>query len=239
VDALTVAAVGMQDDLTRLNGISQNLANVMTAGYKRVVPFSQHMEDAVSRTAGMPSAMPVPASQSAIDPSAGTLRYTGNSLDVAIEGDGYFEVITEGGAAYTRHGTLHADARGRLVTAQGHPLAGAAGELTVSGSAVTIERNGEVKQDGRVVGQLKLVRFANPERLTVLGNGMFAQGEARIADAGVGSTVRAGYQESSNVNSPREMIRLTETMRHFESMQKVFQGYDEMMENAIRKLGEF
>ena len=90
-----------------------------------------------------------------------------------------------------------------------------------------------------MVGQIKLVRFANPERMAALGNGMFAQGEARLADTSAGAAVRAGYQESSNVNSPREMIRLTETVRHFESMQKVIQGYDEVMEKAIRKLGEF
>lgn len=239
MDALTVAAVSMQDDLMRMNGISQNLANVMTTGYKRVIPFSQHVEDAASRSGAALPAMNLATSHTSIDPSAGALRYTGNALDVAIEGDSYFEVMTEGGVAYTRQGTLHIDARGRLVTAQGHPLMGIGGELSVSGSSFTVERNGEVRQGDHVAGQIKLVRFANPERMAVLGNGMFGQGVAHVADAGGSSTVRPGYQESSNVNSPREMIRLTETVRHFESMQKVFQGYDELMGNAIRKLGEF
>lgn len=243
MDALTIAAIGMQDDLARLNSISQNLANVMTPGYKRAVPFSQsfsqYMEGAASLSPLTSVAAGTSASQTAFDPAAGTLRHTGNTLDVAIDGDGYFEVMTDSGAAYTRQGTLHIDARGRLVTAQGHPVMGVGGELSISGNSATIERNGDVRQGDQIVGQLKLMRFANPERMTVLGNGLFAQGGARLADTGVAGTVRAGYQESSNVNAPREMVRLTETIRHFESMQKVFQGYDEAMEKAIRKLGEF
>jgi len=113
LDALTVAAAGMQEGQVRLNGISQNLANATTAGYKRVVSFSRHMEEA--------SAMNPPVMQTAIDTSAAPLRHTGNAMDVAIEGDSYLEVMTEGGPAYTRHGALHVDARGRLVNAQGYP----------------------------------------------------------------------------------------------------------------------
>lgn len=239
MEALNVAALSMQDDLVRLSVISQNLANVTTTGYKRAVPFSQHIENAASQSAAVPAHTSVPLVQTVIDPGAGALRYTGNPLDVAIEGDAYFELLTESGTAYSRHGTLRIDSRGRLVNANGHPLAGLGGELFVAGSSASIERNGEVRQGERIVGQLKLVRFDNPERMTALGDGMFAQGGARIADPGSDSAVRAGYLESSNVNSPHEMIRLTETVRHFESMQKIFQGCDEMMDNAIRKLGDF
>ena len=230
MDALTVTAVGMQEGLMRLNGISQNLANVTTAGYKRVVSFSEHMDG----TSAMNRAL-----QTVVDTSAAPLRHTGNAMDVAIEGDAYFEVMTEGGPAYTRHGALHVDARGRLVNIQGYRVAGTGGELSVSGNGVLIERNGDVKQGDRTVGQLRLVRFARPERMETLGNGLFGQGEAGTADANGGAMLRAGYLENSNVNAPREMVRLTEILRHFESMQKVFQGYDEMMDNALRKLGEF
>lgn len=241
MDALTIAAISMQDDLMRANSISQNLANVMTPGYKRVIPFSQHMEmeGAASLSAAVPTSLNTPGGQPVIDPGPGMLRHTGNALDVAIEGNGYFEVMTEGGAAYTRFGTLHVEASGRLVTAQGYPLMGVGGELSVSESNVTIERNGEVRQGDRLVGQLKTVRFANPENMVALGNGIFGQGGARLADTRADAVVRSGYLESSNVSSPREMIRLTETLRHFESMQKVFQGYDEVMSKAIQKLGEF
>jgi flagellar basal-body rod protein FlgF len=244
LDAMTVAAIGMQNDLLRLNSISQNLANVMTPGYKRSIPvagsFGQYIDSAtdVAGAASNP-ALSRFQEQTVIDPSAGTLRQTGNPLDVAIDGEGYFEVLTESGSAYTRQGTLRVDSRGRLVTSQGFPLMGVSGDMSLSGSAVTIDRNGEVRQGERMFGQLKLVRFANPEAMVALGNGLFGQGAARLADSSAGTVVHAGYQENSNVNSPREMIRLTETVRHFESMQKVIQGYDEVLEKTIRKLGEF
>ena len=242
MDLMTVAAIGMQNDLLRMNSISQNLANVLTPGYKREVSvntaFGSHVE-AATRAADGPAGVASVHTQTSVDPSAGTLRYTGNSLDVAIDGEGFFEVMTDRGIAYTRQGSLHADAGGRLATMQGHALMGVGGELSVSGVAVTIERNGDVRQGDRIVGQIKLVRFTNPGALTAAGNGLFSQGGAVIADVGAPAMVRAGYQENSNVNSAREMVRLTETVRHFESMQKVVQGYDEVLEKAIRKLGEF
>lgn len=242
MDLMTVAAIGMQNDLLNMNSISQNLANVLTPGYKREVAvnnaFGSYMDAAASDGHAQANAA-LAQTRTVIDTSAGTLRHTGNPLDVAIDGEGFFEVMTDTGIFYTRQGSLNADSRGRLVTSQGHVLMGVGGELSVSGSAVTIERNGEVRQGERVLGQVKLVRFTNPDGLTPLGNGMFSQGNARIADSASTAAVRAGYQENSNVNSAHEMVRLTETLRHFESMQKVVQGYDEVLEKTIRKLGEF
>jgi flagellar basal body rod protein FlgG len=175
----------------------------------------------------------------AVDMSPGTLRHTGNPLDIAIEGDGYFEIMTNAGPAYTRRGTLHLDTGGRLVTEQGYPLMGVGGELVVSGTSVAIDPNGEVRQPDRTIGQVKLMRFANPDNLVSLGNGLFLQGSARPADTGTDGTIRAGFQESSNVNSPREMVQLAETVRHFEAMQKIMQGYDDAFEKTLHKLGDF
>jgi len=237
LDALSIAAVAMQNDLSRLNSISRNLANVVTPGYKREIPvsrmFADHVEDAAGGSRNLASAM------AAIDPSAGTLRETGNPLDLAIEGDGYFEVATSTGLVYTRQGRMRVDTSGRFVTEQGFPLTGVGGEISVAGTSVTIDRDGQVKQGDRIAGRLKLVRFANPGELTPLGNGLFGQGGARIADTEATGMVRAGYQENSNVNSAQEMVKLSETVRHFEAMQKVMQGYDDAFERAIHKLGDF
>ena len=131
--------------------------------------------------------------------------------------------------------------RGRLVSAAGWPVMGASGEIMLTG-AYAIDPNGDVRQGDRVVARLKLVRFANPEAMVPLGGGTYGQGGARLAEqgaAGLPASVRVGYQENSNVSSPQEMVRLTETVRHFESLQKIMQGYDESLEKTIRKLGEF
>jgi flagellar basal body rod protein FlgG len=117
---------------------------------------------------------------------------------------------------------------------------GRGGELMVSGTTATISRNGEVRQDDRLAGQIKLVRFTDTKGLVALGGGLFSQGSAGFAnDVTDVDNFRTGYQENSNVNSTQEMVRLSETMRHFESMQKISQGYDDVLSNAIRKLGEF
>ena len=241
MDAFSVAGVGMQDDLQRMNSISQNLANVTTTAYKREIavsrPFFDHVDQL--RGAGNIGSNPARASAPITDMTHGILRHTGNPLDIAIEGDGYFEVSTEKGLLYTRRGSLHIDTRGRLVTEDGYALMGVSGELVISGTTAQIDRNGEVREGDRVMGQIKLVRFSNPQALASIANGMFSQGSARLADAGADGNIRAGYLENSNVNSPQEMVRLTETVRHFEAMQKIMQGYDDAFEKAMHKLGDF
>ena len=230
MDALAIASLAMQDDLQRVNSISQNLANVSTTGYKREIPvsgrFDQHL-----RQAGAPSL--------AHDHSSGTLRTSASTLDLAIDGPGYFEVQTEHGLAYTRAGSLHVDARSRLVTAGGAVLNGVGGELVVTNAPLSIDPQGQVQQGERSVGQIKVVRFSNPDALVAIGNGLYGAGQAAIDQHQSGGQVRAGYLENANVSSAREMVHLSETMRHFEAMQKIIQGHDDAFDKAVRKLGDF
>lgn len=233
---MAIAAGGMQQDQLRMESISQNLANVLTPGYKKQVvlatPFAVQVEGArvTASAAGVPAA--------AIDPAAGTLRYTANAQDVAIESGEFFELATPEGQAFTRQSGFHTDARGRLVGAQGWPVMGMNGEIVLNGPYV-IDATGAVRQGEQVVAQLKLTRFDNPGDLLPLGGGAYRQGGARVADGGAPARLRLGFQENSNVNSPQEMVRLSETVRHFEALQKIIQGYDDSLEKTIRKLGEF
>lgn len=260
MDAMSVAAIAMQDDMQRLNNISQNLANVGTLGYKRHIavskPFADFLNnDATQAAAGLQAGSGLPGvaeAEAALDMRGGTLRPSSNPLDLAIEGDGFFEVTSDNGSAWARQGTMRVDARGRLVTQQGFALAGVNGDIRPNGGAVSISVSGEVRQGERTLGQIRLVRFDNPGRMQSLGNGLYEQGLATLADidpahsskSGKSGSVtppqlRAGYQENSNVNSAEEMVRLTETVRHFEAMQKVMQGYGDVFEQTLRKLGEF
>jgi flagellar basal body rod protein FlgG len=233
---MTIAGIGMQNDLQRMNSIGQNLANVLTSGYKREIPVTKSFDSHVQEASGAAAVTDAPT----VDTTAGALRATANPLDVAIDGDGFFEVMTEQGPAYTRQGAFRTDVSGRLVTAQGLAVMGTGGEITLpTGLPVTIERNGDVRQADRIIGRIKLVHFENAQALSAIGNGLFSQGGAQFAESAASGVVRAGYQESSNVNSSQEMVRLTETMRHFEAMQKIMQGYDDSFDKAVRKLGEF
>lgn len=235
MDLNAVAAASMQRDMNKLEFISQNVANATTPGYKRQVAVAPAF--AAQFQAGLAAA--APAMQSYSDPTAAPLRHTGSFQDVALEGAGFLEVMTEAGARYTRHGALRLDARGRLVAAGGKPVMGPQGEIVLANMPFEVRANGEIRQDGRVAGQLKLVQFDQPGLLQAEGGGLYAQGRAQLALQPAPVTVRAGHLEQSNVNTAQEMVALTETVRHFEALQRLLQGHDESLEKTIRKLGEF
>lgn len=242
-----IASVGMQADLARMESISHNTANVLTPGFKRQFTVTSGFSMQVAQAAQAGRAAPTLSLQTGgvapvrtmIDASAGATRHTGNPQDVAIEGLGFFEVNTPTGPAYTRQGSLRIDVQGRLVNGQDLPVMGTGGEIRLSNAPFTVSTNGDINQDGRVVGRLKLVHFAHPEALVPSGNGIYQAGTAQVQDAKAAGSLRVGFLEGSNVSSPQEMVRLTETVRHFEALQRIVQGYDETLEKTIRKLGDF
>jgi len=250
-EILAVALSSMQQDMNRLDRVASNLANVTTPGFKREIlvtpPFGDSIEAAMG--AARPSPGPAAAPVVLTDHRPGTLRITSQPLDLAIEGDAYFEVQTSSGPAFTRQGDFQVDARGRLVTSRGEPVMGTAGEIILSSQRPVIDPDGKVTEPlaaggpgsgspGTVIGQLKLVRLEDPAGLRRLGNGQVAtSGQAHPVDDGQ-ARVRQGALENSNVSSAQEMVQLMQTMRHFESMQRVAQGYDEMLGASIRKLGD-
>jgi flagellar basal-body rod protein FlgF len=240
VDAVRIAALGMARDLSRMETISQNMANVLTPGYKQQIrmdqAFGAQMQAAQSATSIEPAA---PAAILRLDPTGGTLRVTGRPSDVAIEGEGFFEVQLPTGTAYTRNGAMKVGLNGQLTGEGGAVFAAESGAVTMTGTPFSIDANGAIRQDGKVLAHLKVVRFTDPGQMVALGGGMYAQGGASVLLAPATNTLRAGFLENSNVNSTQEMVRMTETVRHFESMQKIMQGVDETLEKTIRKLGEF
>jgi flagellar basal body rod protein FlgG len=243
MDSMIVAAAAMQNDQLRLESIAQNIANVLTPGYKKhtvtTSAFEVQMNAALAGRDARLTAVPGAPARVAIDPAAGALRPTGSPQDVAIEGQSFFEVNTPSGPAYTRQGALKTDVQGRLVGAHGMPMMGEGGEISLTGEGFRIAANGDVVQGERVMGRLKRVLFEHAERLLPQGDGLYLQGAAVVTDQRGSDPLRPGFQESSNVSSPQEMVRLNETVRHFEALQRIVQGQDESLENAIRKLGDF
>jgi flagellar basal-body rod protein FlgG len=237
-NALTVAIQGMHNDQTRLDGISRNLANVSTPAYRRETfvstPFAQTLTSAMDQGVSMTIGVPQVASH--VDNRQGAQKFTGLPLDVAIEGDGYYEVAAAGGPAYTRQGRFQVDARGRLTTEAGEAVVGMRGDIVLTGTQPIIDRQGNVTDNGRLVGQLKVVRFPADAEPVRLGNGLLQFSVAGSSDKAV--NVRQGFTEASNVSSMTEMVMLVETMRHFESNQRLVQAYDEMLDKALRKLGD-
>ena len=243
IDALAIAAQAMSDDMTRMSIISQNLANVSTIAYRKQLAVSRSFLDYLAApVAGGTGAVPItlPRAEIVMDQAAGTQRRTSNPLDFAIEGDGFFELRGAQGPIYTRRGDFQIDARGQLVSANGLPVMGVSGEISLASEGVRVDTDGKIYERDVQVAQLRIVRFANPQALHYAGSGLYvAPTGAASEPAAPNQRVRQGYLENSNVASASEMVRLIETLRHFEANQKVIQGYDQMLERAIRTLGEF
>lgn len=247
-DALVLSEVAMLNDLAQLRAISQNLANANTAGYKRDVAVTRSFDellllagpDAAPDLQAVISGRPRPTVKVATDLSQGALQRTGAALDVAIESpDHYFELLSSAGAFYTRQGRFTLDAGGRLVTGSGLAVSGVDGEIRLTGQAPRIDKQGRVWENEEQVAQLKLVRIIDAGGFTKVGSGLFFGGIPVSADPDAAPGLRQGYVEASNVVLMDEMVRMIETMRHFEASQRVARGYDEMIDTAVRTIAEF
>lgn len=250
-EVLAISLHAMQSDMARVEQVGMNLANALTPGYKRRVAvqaptgasFAARMVPAAA------AATPADVGSAAAGPvrlhsdfRAGTLKRTGQSLDLALAGPGYFEVRTAEGVAYTRNGSFRVDAAGRVVTAQGHAVMGQAGEITLPSTGAVVTAAGAVIPSGgsaqAPLAHVRLVRFDSDATLQPLGDGLFAAPDDSSAQAAAGTQVRQGWLENANVAPATEMTQLVRALRHFEAMHKVAQGCDEMLGTAIRRLGE-
>ena len=239
-NALITAVDSMQNDMRMMETLSQNMVNITTPGYRRMQPAAPAFAQALA--AAQPGAEARPAttpSMASVDLTHGAVKPTGRDWDLAIDGDGYFELATPGGLAYTRAGDFALDARGRLVSAAGFPVQGMQGDIVLDGPAATIARDGRITQDGREVAQLRIVRFADAKALQPGATGALQPLAGAAGETDTRSQLLTGHLEASNVAPMREMVALMQTTRHFEAAQKLYQGYDEMLGSAIQKLGQF
>lgn len=229
---LAVTEAGMLNDVQRLNAVSHNLANANTVGFKKEIVLAHSFADQLS---AIESGAATTASQ--VDHSEGALKFTANPLDIALEGPGFLVVATPNGEAYTRQGNLQIDANGRLVTANGYVVQGVSGDIQLTTPEPRIDAQGYVWDGKDQVGQLKLVSVQDPTALTSMGQGLYAA--SPTADIGDSvPRVRQGFVETANVVAMNEMIKMIETVRHFEASQRLIRGYDAMLDRAINVAGE-
>jgi len=246
-DILETTELGMLNDVQRMNTISNNLANTGTAGFKRQIPVSRSFEttlgQALSGSADSNTDLAGSAAgvKNVIDPSTGPFKYTGNKFDVAIEGEGFFEVTTANGVFYTRQGAFSLDSSGRLITTGGYPVNGLNGDIRIGSGEPRIDKQGRIWENEKQIGQIKVVNFSNPRNLQKIGSGLYSAGannkEALLDSAKI--RIRQGYLESSNVVMMNEMVQMIETMRHFETSQRLIKGYDDLLDTTIRTLGDY
>ncbi|NHC61845.1 flagellar basal-body rod protein FlgG [Paenalcaligenes suwonensis] len=254
IRSLWIAKTGLEAQQTGMDVISNNLANVNTAGFKRGRAV---FEDLMYQTIRQPGAQVGAANQLPTGLQLGTgvrtvsterihtqgdLRHTGGTMDVAIEGRGFLQVeMPDGTFAYTRAGTLQMDQNGQLTTAGGYPIQP---PINIPDNAleISIGRDGTVSvtQPGAVgtsveVGQLQITTFANPGGLQSMGENLYVEtdssGAANFLQPGLDGAgiVRQNYTETSNVNVAEELVNMIIAQRSYEMNSKAVQTSDQML----------
>ena len=258
--ALWVGKTGLDAQQTRMSVIANNLANVSTTGFKRGrAAFEDLLYQNVRQVGGqtaqnaeLPSGLVLGAGTRVVSTSKlftqGNVIETGNNLDIAINGRGFFKInLPDGTAAYTRDGSFQVNKDGQIVTSSGYVLQP---EITIPPGALscTISRDGVVsvqiagETDSTEAGNLQLADFINPAGLQPIGENLFLQSaasgdpqEGDPANNGLG-TLMQGYLETSNVNVVEEMVDMIETQRAYEMNSKVISATDQMLQYINQQL---
>ena len=254
--SLHIAATGMAAQEAQLDSISNNLANVNTAGFKKTRADFQDLVYQTVRAAGSPNSSTTTAPTGLQVGSGvrivatsrqftqGTLEQTGNPLDLAIEGNGFFVVQQpDGTSAYTRAGTLKTDGQGRIVTAEGMPIEPPI-SIPADATGVTIGSDGTVSATTKgqatpvVLGNIQLASFINPAGLSSSGHNLMtatsASGDPQLGNPGTDGrgTILQGSVEHANVEVVEEMVNLIAAQRAYEINTKVITAADDMLRSA-------
>ena len=259
MQALKIAATGMDAQQTRVTVISNNLANMSTTAYNaRRAEFADlhyqqirspgtvNAADGSILPAGVQLGLGVRATAISMDVEQGSIRATNGELDVAIEGDGYLEVTLPSGAiAYTRDGALKMTGEGQVVTSDGYPIVP---DITIPDDArsININADGEIyanfidQNAPQLLGQLTLASFTNDKGLEAIGSNLYretsASGAAQTGQPGLDGrgTFRQGYLEESSVDPVREITELIEAQRGYELNAKVITAADQMLGATVQ-----
>jgi flagellar basal-body rod protein FlgF/flagellar basal-body rod protein FlgG len=230
--------------------VANNVANVNTSGYKADKSLFQEFltsgarEDSFSGRDRRVSYVVDRATWH--DFAQGAAEPTKNPLDVAIDGKGFLVVQTPGGERYTRDGSLQINSQGQLVTAAGNPVLGTNGpivfqptdkeiSITADGSVSVLEG---VSRIDSVRGKLRLVSFAQAQRLVKEGANLFSSGAGNAAQPDATSKVRQGFVEKSNVNSVAEMSKMIEVTRAYTQLSAMLQQQGDLRKSALEKLAD-
>ncbi len=258
MNSLWIAKTGMSAQQTELDVISHNLANVSTTGFKRnSAQFSDliyqnlrqvgaNADEQNQLPTGLHLGLGVRTVATSRNFTQGTLQQTQNSLDVAINGNGFFQVtMPDGTQAYTRAGSFQLDGAGRLVTPSGLPVANGI-TVPLGSTSLTIDSSGTVSAvlpgggAPAVLGTLALVNFVNPAGLEPVGDNLYkesvASGTPQGGTPGTNGlgTIKQGFLENSNVNVVEELVNMIQTQRAYEMNSKAIQTADQM----LAKLGQ-
>lgn len=254
VRGLYTAWTGMATEQERLDIIANNIANAATVGYKQESVTNQAFDQMltlkirdgseayITKPIGRMS-LGVKIGEVYTDYKQGSLRETGNTYDMAIEGNGFFTVnVTDRNGnvttRYTRNGNFKVTSEGYVVDAEGNRLQGSGGDIQIPMDAadIAIDTDGTIYADGEMVDKITLVDFEDYDYLEKVGDISY-----RLLDGGVlteaDGTIQQGFTEQSNVNSVSEMVDMIAITRAYEANQKVIQTVDTMLDKSVNSVG--
>ena len=238
MDPMTaMAASGLRARMESLDMLANNVANASTGGYKADREFYSLYVAPEAQENDTQASMPL-VERPWIDLSQGVVHTTGNALDVALNGAGFFPVTGPNGTLYTRNGSFSRAGDGKLVTAEGYAVQGAGGAPLVLQPAhpVEISQDGTVRQNGTVIGQLAVMDFTSTAGLTKQGNNYFSASSGSPSPSA--ARVEQGKLEDSNTGTAESAVRLVNVMRQFEMLQKAASLGEEMNRQAVEQVAK-
>jgi flagellar basal-body rod protein FlgF len=223
--------------------IANNIANMNTTGFKRSSPvFEEYLVD-IERSTETGSRHDqlsfVRDAMAVSDMTNGELVTTGNTLDLAVEGDGFFAVSTPAGERYTRNGNFGRDDNGRLVTSSGNPVLDEGGaEIVFSPeeTQIRIARDGTISTELGDRGRIGVVRFSNVQDMKTIGDSLWQTDQT--PEVAQGNIVQQHMLEQSNVHPVVEMVRMVETLRSYQSSTELLNAGEDLSRRAVQRLGD-
>ena len=243
IRGLYTAASGMNAALRKNNVISNNLANVNTTGFKKQTTINkafpsemlQKIDSEAKEIGKLGSGTSV--DEVNVDHSSGTYKQTGNKLDMAIKGEGFFVIQTPQGERYTRNGNFTLNNQNQVVNQQGYPVRSEGGLLEVpQGGEITVDEN-RLMVDGQQVGQFRIRSFAEKSGLVKEGENLFKRTPKAGNQFRSTGTVQQGFLEGANVNPVEEMTKMIQNSRTYELDQKIIQINDDTLNKAVNQVG--
>jgi len=228
----SIAALGALREEKRYSVIANNMSNSQTVGFRKDNLVFRQVIDQVSNRLGSEE-----TGRGLISFQQGELQATGNALDVAIDGEGFFKVATPQGIRYTRSGRFELNNDRILVSAAGFPVMGRTGEITLTGKNISIDKDGSIRVDGNPIDQLSVVILPAPHLLKKEGQTLLKSDDPQEEMEDPESQVIQGSLESSNTNTVEEMMKMLDSLRVYESCMKAIQSNDELNAKAVNEVG--
>lgn len=258
IRGLYIASSAAISETKRIDVITNNIANVNTSGFKKDTMITESFPEVLMKRIGETDFRDIVAKAPTTNKigyigkmnngirvdevftnfEQGPISTSGNPLDLALQGDGFFSVETPAGERYTRSGEFTLDSEGYLTTKEGYKVQGQNGPIQMDGKNIIINEDGQVFSDGNEIDTLKLVDFNDYKLLKKEGEALYIDASGDVGNMKESEgLILQGSVESSNVNSVKMMVEMITMLRSYEANQKVIKTFDDLLDKSVNEIG--